>query len=88
MRRDVMIRILAEMAVKGGTPKAKPQDEAVKLFLEGICLGSDAEYLDISVEDMEKHIINFLRALHYLIGNFQEANTKNIMAPVEHKIIK
>lgn len=79
MRRDVMTRILAEMAVKGGTDKAKDQDIAVKQFLDGICLGDDANYLDYDIEKMEKHIVDFLRALHYVVGNYQEANVENLM---------
>jgi hypothetical protein len=80
MKRDKMIRVLAEMCVKGKRENAKDEHVAVKQFLEGLCLGDDAEYLDYDVDKMEQHIINFTRALQFVIQTHLDANSQNVMS--------
>ena len=80
MRRDKMIRMLAEMCVKGKRENAKEEHVAVKEFIEGICLGDDAQYLDYDINQMEQHIINFTRALQFVIQTHLNANSQNMMS--------
>lgn len=80
MKRDKMIRLLAEMCVKGKRENAKEEHIAVKEFIEGLCLGDDANYLDYDIEQMEQHIINFNRALQFVIQTHLDANTQNVMS--------